>query len=169
MSVRLSAVVLLAGLAFAAPVYAEVDLLNPEPFSDAQESETAPFIAVNPAMIDAPVTALPSPLDQPAPVAEIQDVALADPQSEPTTPVELAAPTPSEEKIESISLAPEALLDHNQDEMLAWIAADLAFAGEVTTGSVAPESAGTETLPVEQPVVYPSEDNALSLEEQLIP
>ena len=169
MSVRLSAVVLLAGLAFAAPVHAEVDLLNLEQISDAQESETAPLIAVDPAMIGTPVTALPSTPDQSVPAAEIQDVALADPQPEPATPVELAAPTPSEDKIESISFAPESLLDHNQDETLAWIAADLASAGEVTTGSVADERAGTETLPVEQPVVYPSEDNAGWIGEQLIP
>jgi hypothetical protein len=167
MSVRLSAVVLLAGLAFAAPVHAEVDLLNLEQFSGAQESESAALIAVDPTMIGAPVTALPSSPDQPAPVAEIQDVVLADPQ--PAALVELAGPTPSEEKIQSVSLAPESFVDHNQDEMLAWIATDLASAGEATTGSLAPESAGTETLLTEQPVVYPLEDNALSLEEQLIP
>ena len=169
MSVRLSAVVLLAGLAFAAPVHAEVDLLNLEQFSGAQESESAALIAVDPTMIGAPVTALPSSPDQPAPVAEIQDEGLTDPQPEPATLVELAGPTPSEEKIQSVSLAPESFVDHNQDEMLAWIATDLASAGEATTGSLAPESAGTETLLTEQPVVYPSEDNALSLEEQLIP
>ena len=169
MSVRLSAVVLLAGLAFAAPVHAEVDLLNLEHLSDTQVSETAPLIAVDPSMIGTPVTALPSTPDQLAPVAEIQDEGLTDPQPEPTTPVELAGPTPSEEKIESVSLAPESFLDRNQDELLAWIATDLASAGEVTTGSVAPESAGTETLLMEQRVVYPLEDNTPSLEEQLIP
>ena len=167
MSVRLSAVVLLAGLAFAAPVHAEVDLLNLEQFSGAQESESATLIAVDPTMIGAPVTARPSSPDQPAPVAEIQDEGLTNPQ--PATLVELAGPIASEEKIQSVSLAPESFVDHNQDEMLAWIATDLASAGEATTGSLAPKSAGTETLLTEQPVVYPSEDNALSLEEQLIP
>ena len=167
MSVRLSAVILLTGLAFAAPVHAEVDLLNLEQVSDAQENETSPLIAVDPAMIGAPVTALPSAPDQPAPVAEIQDEGLTHPQ--PATLVDLADPTPSEEKIQSVSLAPDSFVDQNQDEMLAWIATDLASAGEATTGSLAPESAGTETLLTEQPVVYPLEDNALSLEEQLIP
>jgi hypothetical protein len=169
MSVRLSAVVLLAGLAFAAPVHAEVDLLNLEHLSDTQVSETAPLIAVDPSMIGTPVTALPSTPDQLAPVAEIQDEGLTDPLPEPATLVELAGPTPSEEKIQSVSLALESIVDHNQDEMLAWIATDLASAGEVTTGSVAPESAGTETLLMEQRVVYPLEDNTPSLEEQLIP
>jgi hypothetical protein len=164
MSVRLSAVALLTGLAFAAPAYAEVDLLNPEHFVDAQETETAALIAVDLAMLQSPTSSTPSGVDQLVSVADTSNGDLEELRSEPTTPADLVSVTPSE-KHEEASLAPEFFLDHNEDQTFAWIAADLASAQELTTGTIANDSAGT----ADQPITQSLTDDALPFEEYLLP
>jgi hypothetical protein len=168
MSVRLSAVALLTGLAFAAPAHAEVDLLNPEPFLDAHEAETAALIVVDLAMLQGPASSPPSGIDQPVSVADTSNGDLVELRSEPAAPVGLLSATPSEEH-EGASLAPEFFLDHNEDETFAWIAADLASARELTTGTIANDSAGTAPFRPDQPINQSLTDDALPFEEYLLP
>jgi len=169
MSVRLSAVALLTGLALAAPAYAEADLLNPEHFLDAQESETAALIAVDLAMLQDPASAAPSGREQPVSMADASTSGPADLRSEPaalSSPVSL---TPAGGNGEAAALAPELFLDSNQDETFAWIAAELASAVELTTGTLARESAEAAPLLAEQPLVQALTDDALPFEEYLLP
>jgi hypothetical protein len=166
MSVRLSAVALLTGLALAAPAYAEVDLLTPEHFLDAQETETAALIAVDLAMLQSPASAAPSGMEQPVPMAEAPTSDLADLRSEPAAPV---SPTPAGEHVEEAVLTPEFYLDSHQDETFAWIAAELASVRELTTGTIAKESAEAAPLPAEQPLVHALTDDALPFDEYLLP
>jgi hypothetical protein len=167
MSVRLSAVVLLTGLAFAAPAHAEVDL-NPEHFLDAHETETAALIAVNLAMLQGAPSSLPSGIDQPVPVAEASNGDPVDLRAEPAALVDLVSVTASEGH-EEASLAPEFFLGHNEDETFAWIAADLASARELTTGTIANDSAGTASYAADQPISQSLTDDALPFEEYLLP
>jgi hypothetical protein len=168
MSVRLSAVALLTGLAFAAPAHAEVDLLNPEHFLDAHEAETAALIVVDLAMLQGPASSLPSGIDQPVSVADTSNGDLVELRSEPAAPVGLLSATPSEGH-EGASLAPELFLDRNEDETFAWIAADFASARELTTGTIANDSAGTAPLLADQPITQSLTDDALPFEEYLLP
>ena len=168
MSVRLSAVALLTGLAFAAPVHAEIDLLNPEHFVDAYETETAALITVDLAMLQGPASTTPSGIDQPMPMAEAANGGLVELRSEPAAPADLVSVTPSEEHKEA-SLAPEFFLDGNEDETFAWIAADLASVRELTTGAIANHSAGTAPSSADQPITQSLTDDALPFEEYLLP
>jgi hypothetical protein len=168
MSVRLSAVALLTGLAFAAPVHAEVDLLNPEHFLDAHETETAALIAVDLAMLQGAASSTSSGINQPVPVAEASNDDPVDLRSEPAALVDLVSATPSEEH-EEASLAPELFLDRNEDETFAWIAADFASARELTTGTIANDSAGTAPFRPDQPITQSLTDDALPFEEYLLP
>ena len=168
MSVRLSAVALLTGLAFAAPAHAEVDLLNPEHFVDAQETETAALIAVDLAMLQGPVSFTPSGVDQPVSVADASNGDLVELRSQSAAPADLVSVTPSEEHKEA-SLATGFFLDHNEDETFAWIAADLVSARELTTGTIAHDSAGTAPSLVDQPITQSLTDDALPFEEYLLP
>jgi hypothetical protein len=168
MSVRLSAVALLTGLAFAAPVHAEVDLLNPEHFVDAHETETAALIAVDLAMLQGPASFTPSGVAQPVSVAEASTGNLVELRSGPAAPADLVSVTPSE-KQEEASLAPEFFLGHNEDETFAWIAADLVPARELTTGTIANDSTGTAPLLADQPITQSLTDDALPFEEYLLP
>jgi hypothetical protein len=168
MSVRLTAVFLLTSFAFSAPAHAEVDLLNPEHFLDVYETETSALIAVDLAMLQGPASSPPSGIDQPASLAEASNGDPVDLRSEPAAPFDLVSVTSSEEYDEA-SLAPELFLDRNEDETFAWIAADLASARELTTGTIASESAGTATLLVHQPISQSLSDDALPFEEYLLP
>jgi len=163
MSVRLSAVVLLTGLALAAPAHAEVDL-NPERFLDVHETETAALIAVDLAMLQDAVSSTPSGIDQPVSAAEASNGDPVDLRSESVAPVDLVSATPSEGD-EEASLAPEFFLDRNENETFAWIATDLAFARELTTGTIVNDSAGT----ADQPITHSLTDDALPFEEYLLP
>jgi len=169
MSVRLSAVALLTGLAFAVPVHAEVDLLNPEHFLDAYEAETAALIAVDLAMLEGLASSTPSGMEQPVPMAEAPTSDLADLRSEPAAPASPVSLTPAGEHVEGASLAPEFFLDSNQDETFAWIAAELASTRELTTGTIAKESAEAAPPPADQPSVHALTDDALPFEEYLLP
>jgi hypothetical protein len=168
MSVRLTAVVLLTGFVFAAPAHAEFDLLNPEHFLDTHETETAALIVVDLAMFQGPVSSPSSGTDQPVSVTEAPNGDPVDLRSEPTAPVDLVSATPSEGH-EEASLAPEFFLDHNQDETFAWIAADLASAQELTTGTIASESTGTATPLVHQPISQSLSGDAPPFEEYMLP
>jgi hypothetical protein len=168
MSVRLSAVVLLTGLAFAAPAHAEVDLLNSEHFLDAHETETATLIAVDLATLQGAASSLPSGIDQPVSVAEASNGDPVNPHWEPAALVDLVSATPSEGH-EEASLAPGFFLGHNEDETFAWIAADLASAQELTTGTIANDSAGTASCAADQPIAQSLTDDALPFEEYLLP
>jgi hypothetical protein len=101
-------------------------------------------------------------------LAEASNGDPVDLRSEPAAPVDLVSVTSSEEYDEA-SLAPEFFLDRNEDETFAWIAADLASARELTTGTIASESAGTATLLVHQPISQSLSDDALPFEEYLLP
>ena len=58
--------------------------------------------------------------------------------------VELAArPIPLDLLAIELALMPELFLDANEDETFAWIAKDLADAGELVTGSLSPEAPGS--------------------------
>jgi hypothetical protein len=168
MSVRLSAVVLLTGLAFAAPAHAEVDLLNSEHFLDAHETETATLIAVDLATLQGAASSLPSGIDQPVSMAEASNGDPVDLHSESAALVDLVSATPSEGH-EEASLAPEFFLDRNEDETFAWIASDLASARELTTGTLANDSAGTACYAEDQPISQSLTDDALPFEEYLLP
>jgi hypothetical protein len=168
MSVRLSAVVLLTGFAFAAPAHAEVDLLNPEHFLDTHETETAALIAVDLAMLQGAVSSPPSGIDQPVSLAEASNGDPVDLRSEPAAPFDLVSVTSSEEH-EQASLAPELFFDRNEDETFAWIAADLASARELTTGTIANDSAGTAPFRPDQSITQSLTDDALPFEEYLLP
>ncbi|MBQ0820792.1 hypothetical protein KBI52_11295 [Microvirga sp. HBU67558] len=168
MNVRLSAVALLTGLAFAAPVHAEVDLLSPEPFVDAHETETAALIAVDLAMLQGAASFTPSEAAQPVSVADASNSNRVELRSEPAAPADLVSATPAE-KYEEGSLAPELFLDLYEDETFAWIAADLAPALELTTGAIANDSAGTAPLPEGQLIIQSLTDDALPFEEYLLP
>ncbi|WP_262299840.1 hypothetical protein [Microvirga sesbaniae] len=165
MSVRLSAVALLTGLAFAAPVHAEVDLLSLEQFVDAHETETAALIAVDLAILQGPASFAPSEAAQLVSVADTLTGDLARLRSEPAV---LVSVTPAE-KQEEASLAPELFLDLNEDETFAWIAADLAPAQELTTGTIENDRAGTAPLPEGQLIIQSLTDDALPFEEYLLP
>jgi hypothetical protein len=169
MSVRLSAVALLTGLALAAPAYAEVDLLHPEHFLDVQETETAALIAVDLAMLQNPASAAPSGMEQPVPMADAPTSDLADLRSEPAAPATPVSPTPAGEHVEEAVLTPEFYLDSHQDETFAWIAAELASVRELTTGTIAKESAEAAPLLAEQPLVHALTDDALPFDEYLLP
>jgi hypothetical protein len=168
MSVRLSAVALLTGLAFAAPVHAEVDLLNPEHFVNAHETETAALIAVDLAMLQSPASFTLTGVDQPVSVAEASTGDPVDLRSEPAAPVNLVSATLFEVH-EEASLTPELFLDRNEDETFAWIAADLASARELTTGTIANDSTGTASLPADQLIIQSLTDDALPFEGYLLP
>ena len=169
MSVRLSAVALLTGLALAAPAYAEVDLLTPEHFLDAHDTETAALIAVDLAMLQSPASAMPSGVEQTMPIAEAPTSDLADLRAEPAAPVNPVSPTPAGEYVEEAGLAPEFFLDSHQDETFAWIAVELASARELTTGTIAMESAEAAPLLAKQPFDHSLTDDALPFEEYLLP
>jgi hypothetical protein len=168
MSVRLTAVALLTGFAFSAPAHAEVDLLNPEHFLGVYETETSALIAVDLAMLQGPASSPPSGIDQPVSLAEASNGDPVGLRSEPGALVDLVSVTPSEERYEA-SLAPEFFLGRNEDETFAWIAADLASARELTTGTIASEGVGTATLLVHQPISQSLSDDALPFEEYLLP
>jgi hypothetical protein len=169
MSVRLSAVALLTGLALAAPAYAESDLLNPEHFLDIQETETAALIAVDLAMLQSPTSATPAGMEQPVPMAEAPTRDLADLHSERAVPASPVSLTPAGEYDEEASLAPEFFLDSDQDETFAWIAGELASAGELTTGTIPEESAEAALFLAEELLVHVLTDDALPFEEYLLP
>jgi len=169
MSVRLSAIALLTGLALAAPAYAEVDLLNPEHFLDAQETETAALIAVDLAMLQGPTSSMPASTEQPVSMAEASTSDPVDRRSDPDAPVNPVSRTPGGEQVEKAALAPEFFLDRHQDETFAWIAADLVSARELTTGTIATESAEAAPLLTEQSLVHALTDDALPFTEFLLP
>lgn len=166
MSVRLSAVALLTGLALAAPAYAEADLLNPEHFLDAQESETAALIAVDLAMLQGPASA---GREQPVSMADASTSDPGDLRSEPAAPASPVSLTLAGQHDEEAALVPEFFLDSDQGETFAWIAAELASAGELTTGTLARESAEAAPPLAEQPLVHALTDDALPFEEYLLP
>ncbi len=89
--------------------------------------------------------------------------------SEPVAPVDLVSVTPSEEQVEEASLALEFLLGNNEDETVAWIAADHASARELTTGTITSKSAEKATLSADRPIVHSLTDDALPFEEYLLP
>jgi hypothetical protein len=169
MSVRLSAVALLTGLALAAPAYAEVDLLTPEQFLDAQETETAALIAVDLAMLQGPASTTPLGLVQPVSMAEASTSDQADLLSEPAAPANPVRLTPAGGHGEEASLAPDFFLDSHQDETFARIAGELASAGELTTGTLARGSAEAAPLVAEQYLNHALTDDALPFEEYLLP
>lgn len=168
MNVRLSAVTLLTGLAFAAPAHAEVDLLNPEQLVDAYESETAALIALDLALLQGPASFAPSEAAQPVSVADASNGNLVELRSEPAAPADLVSGTPSE-KQEEASLAPELFLDLNEGETFAWIVTDLAPTRELTTGTIANDSAGTAPLSDDQLNIQSLTDDALPFEEYQLP
>jgi hypothetical protein len=169
MSVRLSAVAFLAGLALAAPAYAEVDLLNPEHFLDAQETETAAIIAVDLAMLQGPTSSARSGVEQRVSMAEASTSDPPDLRSERAVPTSPVRSTPAGVRVGEATLAPEFFLDSHQDEMFAWIAGELASTGELTTGTLAKESADAAPLLADQPSVHALTDDALPFEEYLLP
>ena len=169
MSVRLSAVAFLTGLALAAPAYAEVDLLHPEHILDAQETETAALIAVDLAMLQSPASATHSAMEQPVPMADAPTSDPADLRAEPVAPASPISLTPAGEQVEEAVLAPEFFLDSNQDETFVWIAAELASAGELTTGTLARESAEAAAFLADRPLVHALTDDVLPFDEYLLP
>jgi hypothetical protein len=169
MGVRLTTAIVLTGLAFAIPVRAEVDILNPEEFLGAQEAQTSALLAVDLARLQSPVSSTLVATDQSVSMAESGSDDLAGLHSEPVSPAASVSLTPAGTQVEEASLSPEIFLDSHEDETLVGIAVDLASSAELTTGTIAHGSAEAATLPADQTVAQSLTDDALPFEEYLLP
>lgn len=162
-------VLIAVSLATAAPARPEVDLLHPARFLDPRDTEeTVSLIAFDLAVQRGLALSQPS-LDQSPPVAKIPESELVDLRPLPEAPVEWVDLAPSDQPVEFVSLAPALFLDRQADETLAWIAADLASAGDITTGSIMGENAGPAAHPMEESAGRALTDDALSFEQYLFP
>lgn len=170
MIVRLTAAVLLTGLACATPSQAEVGAFSPELLLDAQGAETTALIARDLAARTGPAVSQVSNADAPMPAADVPSSDPTQPQMDAAVAPETSGHAPLEEEVEYGALAPELFLDRNEDETLSWTAAELSSLGELTTGSTTVHHTETDAFVAAAPIVINSlTDDALLLRTDLLP
>jgi hypothetical protein len=139
MIVRLSAAVLLNGLILGSPVLADPPALDPDRFLGFQETGTVAILETDPVSAEVVPPAVVSAREVSTPVETAPQEIASGP------PVTLSAHENEDEIAASIDLAaaldPVLFADPNEGETFAWIAADLAGPGDITTGSIPQDEA----------------------------